>query len=81
MAKVKLRTSDRNAGIRSGVTLQEAVRSALPDADFQGDDEIGIAPLRDGATPSELGSVRRSQTTAFDIDIGEFEFPNRGHLN
>lgn len=31
-----LRTFDRNAIVRSGVTLQAAVRWALPDADFRG---------------------------------------------
>ena len=48
---------------------------------FSGDDEIGTVPLRDGATPAEVGSIRRIQTTVFGIEIGEFELPNRGRLN
>ena len=41
-----LRMFDRNAVVRLGVTLQSAVRWALPDADLQVDDEIGTPPLR-----------------------------------
>ena len=76
-ARRNLRMFGRNAVVRSGVTLQEAVRWALPDADFQVDDEIGTPPLWDGATPAGLGSIRLFQATAFGIDIGEFELPVR----
>ena len=40
----------------SGLMLQQVVRWALPDADFQVDVEFGAVPLRDVAMPAELAA-------------------------
>ncbi len=67
---------NRDAVIEHADSLRQAVLWSLPDASFVIDDDIGAKSLRDGATPAELGSIRRFQTAAIGVDIGEFPLPN-----
>jgi hypothetical protein len=72
---------DREAVLHHGEALRQAVIWFLPGAIFVVDDEVGASSLRDGATPAELGSIRRFQTQAIGIDIGEFDLPERGRAH
>lgn len=67
----------RDAVVRNGIALEAIVRWALPDAKYSLEEEMGKAGLRDGATPAELGSVRRFSALAVGVDIGEYELLHR----
>lgn len=65
--------------VRAG-ELGIAVAWALPDIVFRADWEFAKVALRDGATPSELGSIRRFGTLGVGVDLGEYEVPDRTQL-
>ena len=62
--------------LRAG-KLGIAVAWALPDIEFGNDWEFAKLALRDGATPSELGSIRRFGALGVGVDLGEFEVSDR----
>lgn len=71
----------RGAVLRNGVALQAAVRWAIPDAKYSREMELGKAGLSNGATPAELGSLRRFSSLVVGVDIGEFDLPFRWRWN
>jgi len=70
-----LRAFDREAVLHHGQDLRQAVAWALPEARFELD-AVGPYCLRDGATPAELGTLRRFDLKAVGVDIGEFDIPD-----
>jgi hypothetical protein len=71
---------DRDMVLLRAGELGIAVAWALPDIEFRNDWEFAKLALRDGATPSELGSIRRFGALAVGVDLGEFEVPDRALL-
>jgi len=71
-----LRAFDREAVLHHGQDLRKAVAWALPEVPFELD-AVGPYGLRDGATPAELGTLRRFDLKAVGVDIGEFDLPDR----
>lgn len=67
----------RDAVVRNAIALQAAVQWALPDAKYSLEEDMGKAGLSNGATPAELGSVRRFSALAVGVDIGEYELLHR----
>jgi hypothetical protein len=68
---------DRDMVLLRACELGIAVAWALPDTVFKTDWEFAKAALRDGATPSELGSIRRFGTLGIGVDLGEYEVPDQ----
>jgi hypothetical protein len=71
---------DRDMVLLRAGELGIAVAWALPDIEFRNDWKFAKLALRDGATPSELGSIRRFGALGVGIDLGEFEVPDRALL-
>ena len=68
---------DRDMVLLRAGELGIAVAWALPDIEFRSDWEFAKLALRDGATPSELGSIRRFGALGVGVDLGEFEVWDR----
>ena len=68
---------DRDMVLLRAGELGIAVAWALPDIEFRSDWEFAKLALRDGSTPSELGSIRRFGALGVGVDLGEFEVPDR----
>ena len=68
---------DRDMVLLRAGELGIAVAWALPDIEFGNDWEFAKLALRDGATPSELGSIRRFGALGVGVDLGEFEVSDR----
>ena len=68
---------DRDMVLLRAGELGIAVAWALPDIEFRNDWEFAKLALRDGATPSELGSIRRFGALGVGVDLGEFEVSDR----
>jgi hypothetical protein len=71
--RAALRRFNVAAVVENGEVLRATVVNALPMVTFQGDGDIGLVPVRDGATPAALGMVRHFKSGAYGVDIGEFE--------
>ena len=71
---------DRDMVLRRAGELGIAVAWALPDIEFRSDWEFAKLALRDGSTPSELGSIRRFGALGVGVDLGEFEVTDRALL-
>ena len=71
---------DRDMVLLRAGELGIAVAWALPDIEFRSDWEFAKLALRDGSTPSELGSIRRFGALGVGVDLGEFEVSDRALL-
>jgi hypothetical protein len=71
--RAALRRFNVAAVVENAEVLRATVVGALPMVTFQGDGDIGLVPVRDGATPAALGMVRHFKSGAYGVDIGEFE--------
>jgi hypothetical protein len=72
---------NRDAVIRNATALQAVVQWGLPDAKYSRELAMGKAGLINGATPAELGSLRRFSALAMGVDIGEYELLRRKRWN
>jgi hypothetical protein len=71
---------DRDMVLLRAGELGIAVAWALPDIEFRSDWEFAKLALRDGSTPSELGSIRRFGALGVGVDLGESEVSDRALL-
>ncbi|MGO9237886.1 MAG: hypothetical protein ACLP4V_28780 [Methylocella sp.] len=71
---------DRDMVLLRAGELGIAVAWALPDIEFRSDWEFAKLALRDGSTPSELGSIRRFGALGVGVDLGELEVADRALL-
>jgi hypothetical protein len=68
-----MRFFDSDAVKQRAVQFFRLVEWALRSAQFVLPSEFGREAMRDGATPAELGSIRRLARKAVGVDLGEFE--------
>jgi len=76
-----MRFFDSDAVKMRAALFARLVSCALRNIEFQKPGEFGMEAVRDGATPAELGSIRRLARQVVGVDLGEFELPDGPLLN